>query len=90
MSKFTEAVERGLKGFTHESVGTIPDCGECSEGEDGGFFSWSACDVCDSSLGGDRHAAHACDEDGNVIHLDICVDCLVYIANGEEPEIWEG
>lgn len=84
MSKFTEAVKRGLEGFTHESVGPCPGCPEEHEDEEG-HFSWTSCDVCDSGLAGDRFAAHARDAEGNIIHLEICVDCLQYIANGEEP-----
>jgi hypothetical protein len=90
MSDFVDAVERGLE---HVSVGYLPyaDCGDCPEEQnedvgDEGFFSWQSCDCCGSHLGGDRFAAHGIDSGGNGIHLDICVDCLVYIANGDEPE----
>ena len=88
MSKFTNAVERGLSGYTHESVGKSEGCEQCLEFDEA-FFSWQSCEVCGSSLGGDRYPAHACDAEGAIIHLDVCVDCLQYIANGEEPEIWE-
>ena len=27
--------------------------------------------------------------DGETVHLDVCVDCFVYLANGEEPESWK-
>ena len=53
---------------------------------DEGSFSWSACDCCGSSLGGDRHAAHGCLDDGTILHMEVCVDCLAYLANGDEPE----
>ena len=49
-------------------------------------FSWSACDACGSSLGGDRHTAHGFDREGNLYHLDICTDCLFYLEYGDEPE----
>lgn len=88
MSKFTEAVEQGLEGLDFVSTGTCPGCNECPT-IDEPHFSWSPCDCCNSSLGGDRHAAHGKDKDGNLVHLDICVDCLMYIANGDEPEIWD-
>ena len=84
MSKFTEAVERELSGMTNESSGICPGCESCPE-EDEGFFSWSACEVCGSTLGGNRHPVHAVDSDGNIIHFDACVDCYTYIATGEEP-----
>lgn len=59
-------------------------------------FSWHQCDSCGSTLGGDRHDAHGLpiDRDGafdysqDMIHLSICSDCLIYHANGEEPEQW--
>jgi len=57
---------------------------------DDGGFSWSPCDCCGSSLGGNRYAAHGFDKERNIIHLDICVDCLHFLANGDEPENWEG
>ena len=51
-------------------------------------FSWSACECCGSSLGGDREVAHAI-LDGEIIHMDgFCVDCVMYLANGDEPEEW--
>lgn len=52
-------------------------------------FSWSPCDLCQTSLGGDRHIAHGLDENYDEIHLEICTDCLMYISNGELPEDWE-
>jgi len=52
------------------------------------WFSWSKCDTCGSKLGGNRYDAHGFDANGAVIHLDICEDCLVYFANGDEPDNW--
>ena len=52
-------------------------------------FSWAPCECCGSSLGGDRYPAHGIDPDdanGSVVHLDVCADCLMYLANGDEPE----
>jgi hypothetical protein len=61
---------------------------------DEAHFSWSQCDSCGSTLGGDRHAAHGIPHgykagDDSIIHLDICTDCLLFHANGDEPESWE-
>lgn len=54
-------------------------------------FSWSPCEICGSSLGGDREEAHAVDATGEIIHLGgACVDCMIYLANGDEPKDWEG
>jgi hypothetical protein len=58
-------------------------------GLDEGHFSWHSCDTCGSTLGGDRYAAHGRDKDGAIVHLSICSDCLMYMANGDEPEQWE-
>ena len=48
-------------------------------------FSWSSCEACGSRLGGSRHVAHALD-DGELVHVMVCVDCVMYIANGDDPE----
>ena len=65
---------------------------------DEGSFSWRQCDSCGSNLGGDRHAAHAIHREAfgpdakqpdNVHHIDICTDCLLFHANGDEPEEWQ-
>lgn len=57
------------------------------------YFSWSSCDSCGSHLGGDRHPAHGSlklfpDREGVIVHLNVCTDCLCYLANGDEPEEW--
>lgn len=75
------------------------DGSQDDEPDDEGGFSYSGCDGCGSSLGGSRYAAHGFiipeGEDPNdrelwsLVHLDICTDCLQYLANGEEPEHWE-
>jgi hypothetical protein len=62
---------------------------------DEGHFSKSSCDSCDQHLAGQRFPAHAihknafgptATEPDNVHHIDICQDCLMFHANGEEPE----
>lgn len=62
---------------------------------DEGSFSWSQCQSCNSRLGGDRHTAHAIHNEAfgpdakrpdDIVHIDICTDCLMFHANGEEPE----
>ena len=60
------------------------------------WFSWQPCDSCGSRFGGDREAAHglpidargALDYSRDMLHMAICVDCLMFWANGEEPERW--
>ena len=68
---------------------------QCQEAEEPSF-SRSPCEACGSTLGGDRHPAHGTrrrtnlftnlTDHGEIVHLDICTDCLFYIANGDEPE----
>lgn len=62
---------------------------EAGELNDEGGFSWSSCDACGSHLGGQRYSAHAFTEKGERLHLEVCEDCLVFIANGDEPASWE-
>jgi hypothetical protein len=56
---------------------------------DEGGFSWSSCDTCGSVLGGMRYAGHAWiaveGKPDELIHLEVCTDCLCYIANGDLP-----
>ena len=59
---------------------------------DEGCFSWSDCETCGSSLGGNRYDAHAFmklnanDEKAeHLVHMNVCEDCLQYIANGTLP-----
>ena len=113
MSRFTDAVEQGLKGLHAVSTGVCPGCETCADRY--GFdladtasaqafrdawerctlieesrFSWRACDICDTQLGGDRDIAHALDADNEILHLDsVCVDCVLYLANGDQPDRWK-
>ena len=57
--------------------------------DDEGGFSWRPCECCGSSFGGDRYAAHAWTEGEELVHLDVCVDCLCYLANGDIPQTWQ-
>jgi hypothetical protein len=62
---------------------------ESQEVLDEGFFSWSPCDSCGASFGGNRYNAHGFVNGDEIIHLDICEDCLQYFANGTLPENWK-
>lgn len=104
MSTFLESVEQNLKGVEHFSVGLCPGCATCRDdyGFDTqeafdhaigaicneGSFSWSSCDSCGSSLGGDRYDAHGF-VDNQLNHFSVCSDCLFYYANGDVPDQWE-
>lgn len=59
-----------------------------SMAEEGGF-SHSSCDSCGSSLAGDRYPAHYW-AGGELRHDTVCVDCLMFHANGDVPDRWEG
>ncbi len=51
------------------------------------YFTWEPCELCRSALGGDRHPAAfikaATKEEP--IELEVCTDCLMFIANGDLP-----
>lgn len=80
------------------SSGQCPGCEECVEsGEtyDEASFSWCQCGICGSTLGGDRYVWHWINggdqygKGGEIVHeSDMCVDCLMFEANGDEPEQW--
>lgn len=65
-----------------------PDCADYSEDYgDEGSFSRCPCGICGSSLGGNRYVWHWIDADNEIRHeSDGCVDCLIYVSNGDEPE----
>ena len=103
MSAFEETVATQLEGIFFFSVGACPGCETCGLGEEPSnedydaaqesSFSWSSCDSCRSSLGGDRHPAHGIIAEseeaargGDIEHFSVCVDCLHYHANGTLPE----
>jgi|ETNvirnome_2_300_1030623.scaffolds.fasta_scaffold73313_2 hypothetical protein len=94
---FITNVTNYLTGLTAVSTGACPGCDDCglSDCEDTeseeyqcageAHFSWSNCECCCSTLGGDRHPAHAM-SDGKLVHMNICTDCLFHIEFGETPE----
>jgi hypothetical protein len=56
---------------------------ECDPG-----FSWQDCDLC-GALPGNRYPVTALPDEPSENHdyvaLEVCQDCLCYIANGDEP-----
>ncbi len=47
------------------------------------------CDICGSRLAGDMDAWHAI-LNGEIHHWErACIDCVVFLANGDEPKDWE-
>lgn len=89
----------GLEGLDFISTGPAPGCEDCglADLEDANddldrfesaatpFFSWSRCDACGTTLGGNREYAHARNEHGELVHFEVCTDCVMRI-NGLEPE----
>lgn len=92
---FIESFTTNTEGITHISTGSaLRKCSECSDHNDYDesgaaytepYFSWSACDTCGSALGGNREDAHGT-YDGELVHLAVCADCVVFINSGELPE----
>ena len=61
-----------------------PKCGADVEAMNEPSFSWSACECCGSSLGGDRYPASGYSRELNACYeYEICADCLYYTAYGE-------
>lgn len=97
--QYQQQVAAFRAGVDHVASGPCPGCDECLELPEGAeigdpssewcdlasepHFSRSACDVCNSTLGGNRYPAHALfrDDGGREqrVHLDICEDCLMYL-----------
>jgi len=95
MSKFTDSIDANLgEEYSSISPGSIPDnciaCEDCDPENEEPVFSSRPCETCGSNLAGDRHNAHAIGYHGEIVHFDICTDCVMYFANAEEPENWEG
>ena len=98
-AEFVEQVEHFCEGL-HIASGACPGCSDCGledeadveeiQAQEEGGFSWSACDSCGSTLGGNRYPSHGTyrGEEGElrIIHLDVCVDCVMYHEYGTLPE----
>ena len=65
-----------------------PKYEDLGDGEHGDIvepsFSWSACECCGSTLGGDKYEADGYSEKHGVMEFDtICVDCIYYAEYGK-------
>ena len=91
--RYLAAVEYHCDGL-HVAVGCLGAECEYADGDDEhaceSSFSWSDCDSCGSSLGGDRYPAYGTFRDDSdelqLVPLYICVDCVLFHANGVMPE----
>lgn len=80
--------------LTDDELDSLSD--EDAQAWEEGSFSWQECESCGSTLGGDRFPAHALNQhifktgerSLTIHHVDICSDCLMFHANGDEPEDW--
>ena len=71
----------GEKFETKDGAQIVSACEEdCEES-----FSRHSCDLCNSHLGGERHRAALIGPDlrADPIYLEVCVCCLMYVANGD-------
>ncbi len=101
--EYQETVARYMKGLEAVSTGPCPGCEECGLGEEPtdheydcageAGFSWSPCEICGSSLGGNRSPWHALipatnqpgcvHEHGKMVHGTCCEDCTYYLNYGQ-------
>lgn len=72
------------------SMEEFDEAWQAGEVFDEGGFSACGCGICNSNMHGTRHVWHWLDKDNNIIHEnDACTDCVLFMANGDEPEFWE-
>ncbi len=105
---YLDALAENTDSLCHINPGPASSCHVCrsnydlaesdsgwEELSDEGGFGKTPCDLCDSSLAGNRFDFHGFASvlfdkgDREPIHLSGCVDCLHYFANGTEPQGWE-
>lgn len=91
--EYEKAVEYTTSDYRFWSSGYCPGCPECErnygaieEGENypevEGNFSWRPCEICGSHLCDDGYPAHCVDNDGEILHWEICTDCVYYLEYG--------
>lgn len=97
-SGFNAKCPKCLRGYgyrdTEDGNGNVIVSAESKAGEDQesgrlpdeASFSWRACDTCGTTLGGDREYGHALDSRMDIVHLSMCADCVMFIANGDIPD----
>lgn len=98
-AEYEAAYEHGVDGLSAISSGACSSCRGCCDNYDYNdeteefqitldpWFSKSACEVCGSRLGGNRSPLHGVDGYQDIIHLDVCDDCVYYTAYGRLDDL---
>ena len=93
MNLFIQAIETYCRGLDSVSVGCLGIKCEYADGDEEhqceAGFSSTQCDSCGSTYAGDRTTGFGMwTDDGQIITIEmaLCVDCVMWHANGEEPE----
>ena len=68
-----------ISGYGYADKQLFQDDIESQEVLNEGFFSGWSCDCCGSSLGGNRYYAHGF-IDNELVHLEVCTDCVASIG----------
>jgi len=64
-------------GLSREELKQALDNGDYA---DEPAFSWSLCELCGDTHGGNRYCTHAIGKDGELYHFEVCEDCFIKIA----------
>lgn len=91
---FTERIDLYCEGIETVAVGCRGSQCEHADGDEDhsceSYFSSAQCDSCGSNLAGDRLPASGLIRDAKeelqIVPMEICVDCVMFHANGELPE----
>jgi hypothetical protein len=93
-TEYQERVAHYLTGLEGVSTGPCPGCSECdlpADAEDYAsepFFSWTPCEICNRTEGGNREPWHAVNPEGHapgegeILHGTCCEDCVYYLNYG--------
>ena len=75
VADFDKQMERDCIRFPSVDLDTEP------------WFSWSPCECCGSTLGGDRYRMIAVDEDREIVEYAVCSDCMYYSTYGQLDDL---
>jgi hypothetical protein len=62
-------------------------CHSPKDSEAESFFSWSQCECCKSTLGGNRETYTFAQTDNKTFEADICTDCVYFLAYGKLDDV---